>query len=799
MTRSTATNAAGRFFESDAPATPDTFSTAIERGLRGKALSVELAMRLLTAKGPQLDRLLDAAATLRDRGLRDVGRLGIVTYSRKVFIPLTTLCRDRCHYCTFVDTPAQLKKLRKPIYMTSDQVLTIARQGARTGCKEALITLGDRPEDRWPEARDWLEENGYESTLHYVADMARRITSETGLLVHVNPGVMNAKELAMLRPVAPSMGMMLETTSRTLFETPGQVHYGSPDKEPAVRIGVLEQAGAAKIPFTTGILVGIGESIRDRADSIIALRDIQARYGHIQEVIVQNFRAKPATAMRDVPDPPRDEYLAAIATTRLVMGASMRIQAPPNLSDRSSIELLLQAGVDDWGGVSPLTADHVNPERPWPRIQELAQWTAESGFVLRERLTAHPEYIADSQQWIDPTLAPTVQRAADPHTSLAALPPDVRSAPASGHTGSQRKLPAATLPSRRELEYALAKVAADPSSVDDDAWVALLHATGEHLDTLANAANDFRRYTVGEAITQVVNRNVSSDAYRSSPTGSGQDFGLTDLAEIAEDARDLGATELCVQGKVSHSEDAESYLDIARTIKKATPGIHLHAFRPADIADFADRCKLPLAEAIHQLRAAGVDSFAGTGVKILSERVRTKIAPADIDTKRWREIITAVHKAGARTTSVIFYGHLETPGERIAHLRALADIQAETGGFTELVPIPMPGYGVPLVAGRTPLDEHRAMFAVARLLSGSIRHIQVPWTRLGMETSVALLSCGADDLGGTLMDGRVLPAVGVELGLELPIEETERLARKLLQPFRQRATDYSDPPKERRT
>ncbi len=358
----------------------------------------------------------------------------------------------------------------------------------------------------------------------------------------------------------------------------------------------------------------------------------------------------------------------------------------------------------------------------------------------------------------------------------------------------------ATLPSDRELASALAKVVTDRSAVADDEWAALLYATGDYLEFLADTANNLRRDTVGEAITQVVNRNVSSEAYRADPTGSGNDFGLNDLIAIAHDAWDLGATELCVQGKIAPTQDVTSYLDIARTIKRATPGIHLHAFRPADIADFADRSKLPLADAIDALRAAGVDSFPGTGVKILSERVRTEVAPSDLDIRRWREIVTTVHKVGARTTAVIFYGHVETPRERIAHLRALADMQSDIGGFTELVPIPMPGYGVSLVEGRTPLDEHRAMFAVTRLmLAGSIAHIQVPWTRLGVETSIVLLSSGADDLGGTLMDGRVLPAVGVELGLELPIAEAEQIARRLLRPFRQRATDYSDPPEERRT
>ncbi len=397
---------------------------ALDRAASGERLGVEDAETLLSAEGAQFERMLELAGAARDAGLAASGRPGVITYSRKVFIPLTTLCRDRCHYCIFVDTPGQLLTLHKPVYMSAEQVLAVARQGAAMGCKEALLTLGDRPEDRWPEARAWLDDHGYSSTLEYVGAMARLITAETGLLAHLNPGVMTASELRMLRPTAPSMGMMLETTSRALFEEPGRVHYGSPDKDPALRLGVIEDAGRERIPFTTGVLIGIGETLRDRAESLVAIRDVHERHmregqGHVQEVIVQNFRAKPRTAMQGAADASVLEHVAAVAVARLVFGPRMRIQVPPNLSDPAEFELLLRAGADDWGGVSPLTADHVNPERPWPHLSDLAERTAELGFELRERLTAHPEFVEHAATWIDPALHPAVDALADPETGLA--------------------------------------------------------------------------------------------------------------------------------------------------------------------------------------------------------------------------------------------------------------------------------------------------------------------------------------------------------------------------------------------
>ncbi|WEG08333.1 7,8-didemethyl-8-hydroxy-5-deazariboflavin synthase CofG [Microbacterium horticulturae] len=782
-------------------ATATTPARVLDAAARGARIDLDEAETLLHAEQADFERLLEVAASLRDEGLAAAGRPGVITYSRKAFLPLTTLCRDRCHYCVFVDTPGQLAKLHKPLYMSAEQVLQVARQAQALGCKEALLTLGDRPEDRWPAARTWLDEHGYTSTLDYVAAMARLITASTDMLAHANPGVMSRAELDAMRTATPSMGMMLETTSRRLYEEPGQVHYGSPDKDPAVRLQVIEDAGAARIPFTTGILVGIGETVRDRAESLVAIRAAHERHGHVQEVIVQNFRAKPGTAMRGAPDAELREYLATVAVARIVMGPRMRIQVPPNLTDAAELELLVRAGIDDWGGVSPLTADHVNPERPWPQIDDLAAHTAAAGFRLNERLTAHPEYVRDAATWIDPALHGAVAALADPETGLARSDAPADSV---GNTGSIRSNPAlragnahlSMLTVHTGALPALAEAAASaPLSLDDGDWERLLRATGRDLDALTQTADDVRRYTVGEAVSIVVNRNLTTTGFREAPAGDPATFTLDDVAAIAADAHELGATELCIQGRVPDAADPAVYLDIVRAAKSAAPELHLHAYRPQDVWDFAERSGLELDAALRALRDAGVGTVPGTGVKVLSERVRALVAPGDLEIDRWTAGITAAHRAGLRSTSVLFYGHVETAAERIAHLRALRAIQGETGGFAEFVPIPLPAPagGVPLVDGRSPLDEHRAMVAVSRLLlNGSIRHIQIPWTRVGREVTKTLLQSGGDDLGGTLLDGRVRPQAGIEAGLELPVADAAAMASHLFRPFRQRATDYAE-------
>lgn len=716
--------------------------------------AVEAAASMLSARGTDLEELVREAGRIRDEGLVRAGRPGVITWSRKVFVPVTTLCRDRCHYCVFVDTPAKLERKGIAPYLSEEHVLAIAHQGAALGCKEALLTLGDRPEDRWDVARAWLDAHGFGSTLDYVGHLARRITAETGLLAHLNPGVMTAEELRALRPTAPSMGMMLETTSRRLFAEPGQAHFGSPDKDPALRLQVLEDAGRQRIPFTTGILVGIGETVQERFDSILALRDLSDRHGNVQEVIVQNFRAKPATAMQGAADAETDAYIAAVATARIVLGPDARIQAPPNLSDPAELALLVAAGIDDWGGVSPLTADHVNPERPWPQVDQLAELTRAAGFALRERLTVHPHYIRDRDAWIDPAL----------HDAVLAL------ADADGMAADVRPRPA-TAAAHRSL---FTKAEQDPAGLTDDEYVRLLTSTGSDLDRLTGLADELRRSVAGATLSLVQNRNLGSDQ-------------VTDpdlVAQVAADADELGATELCIQGTAPDDAPDDVYEQLLRAARAAAPGLHLHAFRPADVIDGARRTGRTVAEQYAALAAAGVDTVPGTGVKVLDERHRARHFPADLPVDDWEQAVRAAHGLGLRSTSVLFYGHGESPLQRVHHLRRLRAIQEDTGGFTELVPMAFPG-------GDHDDEQHRAVHAVARLLlHGSINHVQAAWTRLGVEGATLVLRSGADDLGGTLYDGRVLPESGVEFGHELTVEAAERIARSLGRQLRLRTTTY---------
>ncbi|MEX0428129.1 7,8-didemethyl-8-hydroxy-5-deazariboflavin synthase CofG [Nocardioides sp. DS6] len=741
------------------------------------------AETLLHARGEQLDRLLAVAGGVRDEGLARAGRPGVITYSRKVFLPITHLCQDRCHYCVFVQTPGKLAKAGLAPYLSPDDILDVARQGAALGCKEALFTLGDRPENRWQAARDWLDEHGYASTLDYVGAMARLVLEETGLLPHLNPGVMSWVELQRLKPVAPSMGMMLETTSARLWTEPGEAHFGSPDKDPALRLQVLEDAGRSRIPFTTGVLLGIGETYAERVDAMLALRDVQARHGHLQEVIVQNFRAKPATAMLGAPDLETQEYAAAVAVTRLVLGPDLRVQAPPNLTDATELSLLVRAGIDDWGGVSPLTPDHVNPERPWPQIDELARLTARDGYQLRERLTTHPHYLREARAgggWVDDRLLGRVLALADDY-GLARDDARLGAYPASPAT------PTAT--SGRPFARLLAKAEADPAGLSDAEYVALLHADGAELDALARLADDVRRDLVGETVTYAVNRNLDPSL----------GLPLDRVADLVREAVDLGATEICAQGPVPVEQGAEGYLAFARAVKAAAPGVHLHAFRPAEIRDGAARAGLPLSAWLPRLKEAGVDTVPGTAARILDDEIRAALtAGTDIPADAWVEAIGAAHRVGLRSTATMVYGHIESPVDQVRHLRTLARIQDETGGFTELIVMPWLPFESPVrVPGARPgpsLRESRAVHAVARLLlAGRLDHVQAAWTKLGLRGAQLALSGGADDLGGVLLDGVLDPAAGPEAGRQLTVADVTRLAGELGRPVRQRTTVYGHP------
>ncbi len=767
---------------------PDLLSHALTRAEAREPLTVDEIESLFSARGPELDRLLALASSLRDEGLVARGRPGVITFSKKVFLPITTLCRDRCHYCIFVDTPGKLKAKGKAPYMTADEILAIARQGAALGCKEALFTLGDRPEERWEIAREWLAEHGYESTLDYIKDMAQLVLDETGLLPHMNPGVMSWAEMQRLRPVAPSMGMMLETTSRTLWSEKGQPHYGSPDKDPAVRLQVLDDAGRSRIPFSTGVLLGIGETLRDRAESLLAIRESDERFGHIQETIVQNFRSKPGTAMQNDDDLGLGDYIASVAIARVVLGPDASIQVPPNLTDADELGLLVRAGIDDWGGVSPLTPDHVNPERAWPQIDTLARLTAEAGFTLHERLTAHPRYVQSDDDWIDDRILPQVRALADPATGLAdesaAVLPRTAATPVPAPSSADQHRPARA-GSASSLAALIARAEAAPSALSDADYVTLLSARGRDLDALSAVADGIRSRRVGDDVTFVANRNLDLSRL-------GVDLSLEDVAAIADEAASRGMTEICAQGGLAPHLATETPFVLARTI--ASRGLHLHAFRPAEILAGAAQAGLSLDEHLIALRESGVASVPGTGARILNDGVRAHLsAGTDLPAAEWIRVISAAHRNGLPSTATMVYGHVESPEHIVAHLRTLARMQDETGGFREFilmphVPVDAPGIVTRPAAG---LEESRAVHAVSRLLlDGRIDHHQAAWPKHGLRQAALLLASGADDIGGLLDPGILFPAAGAEAGRAIRRSDVEQLARDLGRGVRQRTTSY---------
>jgi FO synthase len=740
---------------------------------------------LFGARGDELERLLAVASRMRDDGLERSGRTGIITYSKKVFIPVTQLCQDRCHYCIFVDTPGGLAKRNIPTFMSPEEILEVARQGAALGCKEALFTLGDRPENRWPSARKWLDDHGYASTLDYIRAMAILVLEETGLLPHLNPGVMSWAELQRLRPVAPSMGMMLETTATRLWSEKGGVHYGSPDKDPAVRLRVLEDAGRSRIPFTTGVLLGIGENDAERAEALFEIRRSHERHGHIQETIVQNFRAKPRTAMQNEADLALQEYVAAVAVARIVMGPDATIQAPPNLTDATELGLLIRAGIDDWGGVSPLTPDHVNPERPWPELETLARLTGAAGFELRERLTAHPEFVRDEEGWLDPRLRDHVRALTQPGTGLAQA-----DAPVVG-----RPWAAPPVAPGGVLSALLDAAELAPARLSDSEYETLLRADGADLDRLTAIADRVRRETVGDDVSFVINRNLDPSLYDPERCAEGS-IGLEDIRALADEAHALGATEICLQG-APPAGGAGGYLDIIAAIRAAQPTLHIHSLRPVEIAAAAGRLGVTVREFLTRMSAAGTNSVPGTGARILNDRVRSVLSDrTDPPVQSWIDVVTTAHSLGLTTTATMVYGHIESPAEQVAHLRLLARIQDATGGFTEFIPMPyLPVEAtatVAAVAGPGPtLRQTRAGHAVARLmLTGRIDHIQAAWTKLGLATAQSVLRGGADDLGGLLLGGTLAPNAGAEAHRELSLSDVRVIAAEIGRPLRQRTTGY---------
>ncbi len=812
----------------------------LRRARDGVTLNPTEAAVLMAARGDQLAELTAIAGRVRDAGLEAAGRPRTITYSRKVFIPLTRLCRDRCHYCTFVTVPNRLPAA----YLEIDEVVDIAARGAALGCKEALFTLGDRPEDRWPQARTWLEERGYESTVAYLRAAAIAVLERTGLLPHLNPGVLSWTELQRLKPVAPSMGMMLETTSRRLFEQPGQAHYGSPDKDPTIRLRVLDDAGRLSIPFTTGILVGIGETREERGESILAIRHTAREYGAIQEVIVQNFRAKNDTAMRNEPDLDLDEYVATIAVARLLLGPAMRVQAPPNLVDLAECGRLLDAGIDDWGGVSPLTPDHVNPERPWPQIGALRGVTAEHGFALRERLTAHPHYVRAETPWLDPRIVPHVRAlaAADGLAEETVTPqgipwqePDAEWV-SSGRIDLQTAVDTEGRTDDRRSDFdevygdwteIAARIHTELSTVDSDVRaalrsaergpgalseahaLALMTADGPALDAVCRLADDLRRDAVGDDVTFVINRNINFTnicytgcrfcAFAQRATDA--DAYTLSTAEIESRVREAaaeGATEICMQGGIDPSLPATAYFDLARAVKRAAPGIHLHAFSPMEVVNGASRTDLSIAEWLTAAREAGLDSVPGTAAEILDDDVRWVLTKGKLPTSAWIEVVTTAHRLGIPSTSTMMFGHVDRPDHWVRHIRLIGRLQDETGGFTEFVPLPFvhmqsPIYLAGIARPGPSRRDTRAVHALARiLLHGRIRNIQTSWVKLGDEGTAEMLRSGANDLGGTLMEETISRMAGSSFGSRRSAADLVSLAAGIGRPARQRTTLYGE-------
>ncbi len=775
-----------------------------------------------------ITRLMEEARDVRDRahGTR-------VTYSPKVFIPLTMLCRDSCGYCTFAQPPAHLAAP----YLDRDEVLAIARRGARHGCHEALFTLGEAPEERFAVARSWLRERGFDSTIHYLHDMAQAVLDDTGLLPHANAGALPPEELALLRTVSPSQGMMIETLRPDLL-----CHRSAPDKTPDRRLATLEAAGEIGIPFTTGILVGIGETRDDRVAALEAIADSHRRHGHVQEVIVQNFLPKPGTAMRDDPPCTREEFLWSIATARLVLPPEIHVQAPPNLSDVFGD--LLDAGIDDWGGVSPVTADHVNPERPWPELDRLREVTEAAGHTLAPRLTIHPEFALAPDTWLDERLRfPVLDRSDadgfardDPgqfwpeRVTAADVVHDGAEVVLVGHRSTAwyagaTNAPTTLVPGRAAVRPGSAVDLAlrraddgDPLGADD--LVALFRARGGEVNAIAEYADHLRHEAVGDTVTWVHNRNINYTnvctfkcrfcGFSKGPMslnlrGTPYLLTLDDIAERAAEAEALGATEVTLQGGIHPDFDGDYYIDVTRAVKRAAPSIHVHGFTALEVTEGARRLGEDLHIYLHRLKEAGLSSLPGTAAEILDDPVRAVLCPDKITTDEWLDCHAAAHEVGLHSNVTMMFGSVEQPESWARHLVRTRELQAVTGGFTEFVGLPFVHMASPIYLQRRSrrgptFRENLLVHAVARIAyRGFIDNIQLSWVKIGAAGAVQLLRAGCNDLGGTLMDENISRAAGAAHGQTMTEERFRDLVAPLGRRLRQRTTGYghADGPDER--
>jgi FO synthase len=766
-----------------------------------------------------LEELMSRARDARDRRTGDR-----VTYSPKVFIPLTMLCRDRCGYCTFAQPPARLDTP----YLEPDAVLAIARAGARVGCHEALFTLGERPELRYPVARRWLRERGYDSTIAYLTEMCRLVLDEVGLLPHANAGALFTDELSALRAVALSQGMMLESLNDDLA-----CHHGSPDKTSARRLATLEAAGELAIPFTTGILVGIGESRLDRVAALEAIAAAHARHGHVQEVIVQNFLPKAGTAMHLAPPCPPDDYLEAIALARLVLPADVHVQAPPNLSD--DFGALLDAGIDDWGGVSPVTADHVNPERPWPALDRLREVTEASGRVLAPRLTVYPEFLFDGTRWLHDDLrfavldrsdaeglgrddpgAVFVQRLAPPS------PEQVDEGLEVVHIGARSTawysgaaaVPPVLVPGSARAGGAVADVLAGVligHEVGIDEIVTLFSARGREVAAVCEVADDLRSRVAGEVVTFVRNRNINYTnvctfkcrfcGFSKGPLslnlrGTPYLLTLDDIQARVVEAVEHGATEVCLQGGIHPDFDGDYYVDVARAVHAVAPDIHIHGFTALEVTEGARRLGEPLGDYLRRLVDAGLRTLPGTAAEILDDEIRAEICPDKITTDEWLEAHRTAHGVGLRSNVTIMFGSVERPVHWARHIVRTRALQRDTGGFTEFVPLPFVHMAAPIYlqrrARRGPtFREALLMHAIGRIAYvGAIPNIQVSWVKMGREGVVQALQSGVNDLGGTLMNENISRAAGATHGQGMEEDEFRALVEPLGRSLEQRTTTY---------
>ena len=760
-----------------------------QRPARAEALSL--------ADFDDLQSLITCAGKIRDQGHTD-----IVTYSPKVFIPLTQLCRDVCHYCTFAQPPRAGQKA----YLNPQQILKIAESGRKAGCHEALFTLGDKPELRYKVAREELKALGHETTLSYLQEMAQLVLTETGLLPHLNPGVLSLNELLALRGVSASQGMMLESTAQRLCEKGGP-HYGSPDKQPATRLASIAAAGAAQVPFTSGILIGIGETRVERIESLLALRELNEIDGHIQEIIIQNFRRKADTKMHAAAEPTTADHLWTIAVARIVFGRDMHIQAPPNLMP-DAMPQLIQAGIDDWGGVSPVTLDHVNPEAKWPSLDNLASATEVVGKQLAARLPIYPDYLQQKERWLDASLSTAVLRSID----------------AEGYARTDSWTPGsgALVPTIRTSRYSinikstltsLLDKANAGNRLEESEICSLFSVRGSEFKDVCSAADTLRSDVNGDVVSYVINRNInytnicyfdcgfcafSKGRVAENLRERGYNISLEEIQERTREACQKGATEVCLQGGIHPDYTGDTYLSIARAIKEAEPDVHIHAFSPLEVTHGAETLGLSLSDYLTELKSAGLRTLPGTAAEILDDEIRAIICADKINTQQWLDVMRMAHSVGIRSTSTIMFGHVESPVNWARHLLRLRDLQEETGGFTEFVPLPFVHMEAPLYRkGLTRLGptfrETLLMHAVSRLvLYPHINNIQASWVKMGHDGVKATLQAGANDMGGNLMNESISRAAGASHGQEFEAKDMETLIRSIGRLPMQRTTLYAE-------